>query len=51
MTRNLFALALQSSGATAISLGIFMVFPPAGVVVAGIFMVLFGLAIERRNAQ
>jgi hypothetical protein len=51
MTRNLFALALQTSGATAISTGVFMVFPPAGVVIAGVFLVLFGLAIERRNAE
>jgi hypothetical protein len=51
MKTNLFAVSLQTAGATAISTGVFLVFPPAGLVVGGVFVLLFGLALERRNAQ
>lgn len=51
MKINLVTLALQSSGATLISTGAFLLFPPAGLVVAGAFLVLFGVAVERRYAQ
>lgn len=51
MKINLAILALQASGATLISTGAFVLFPPAGLIVAGAFLVLFGLALERRNAQ
>jgi hypothetical protein len=51
MTKNLIAVALQAAGATAISTGVFLVFPPAGLAVGGIFILLFGLALERRNAE
>ena len=51
MTNNLLAVTLQIAGAITISTGVFLLFPPAGLVVAGVFMVLFGLAVERRNAQ
>lgn len=39
---------LQITGATAISAGVSLVFPPAGLIVAGIFAVLFGLSLERK---
>lgn len=51
MKLKLATLALQTAGATAISTGVFLVFPPAGVVVAGVFLLLFGLALERQDAQ
>jgi hypothetical protein len=51
MKNNLITLALQTSGATLISTGAFLLFPPAGLVVAGAFLILFGVANERRNAQ
>lgn len=51
MKNALIALTLQAAGATAISTGLFLVFPPAGIVIAGVFLLMFGLAIERRNAQ
>jgi hypothetical protein len=41
------ATILQVTGISLVSLGIGLIFPPAGVVVAGIGMVLFGMAIER----
>jgi hypothetical protein len=44
-------IALQVLGATLISTGIGVIFVPAGIVVAGVFSVLFGLALERRNAR
>lgn len=39
---------LQIAGAVAISTGIGLVFLPAGIVVAGVFLVLFGIAAERK---
>lgn len=51
MKTNLAIMALQGSGATLISTGAFLLFPPAGLVVAGAFLILFGVAVERRNAQ
>lgn len=45
------ALISQLAGATAISVGVGMVFLPAGVVIAGVFAVLFGIALERRDAK
>lgn len=39
---------LQTAGAVTISVGIGMIFIPAGIIMAGVFAILFGLAIERR---
>ena len=41
------ATILQVTGITLVSLGIGLIFPPAGVIMAGVGAVLFGLAIER----
>lgn len=41
------ATILQVTGISLVSLGVGLVFPPAGVIVAGVGMVLFGLAFER----
>lgn len=45
------ATASQIAGALAVSIGVGMVFIPAGVVIGGVFAILFGLALERRNAR
>lgn len=42
------ATVLQAVGIAVVSLGVGLWFPPAGVVVAGIGIVLFGLALERK---
>lgn len=39
---------LQAAGAVTISVGIGMVFIPAGIISIGVFAILFGIAIERR---
>jgi len=39
---------LQIGGAVAISVGVALVFAPAGLIVAGTFAVLFGLSLERK---
>ena len=41
------ATIFQGSGAALIAIGVGVVFPPLGVVVAGVGVLLFGLAIER----
>lgn len=46
-SKNFLATLLQILGAAAITLGISLIFLPAGVIVGGIFSLLFGLAIER----
>jgi hypothetical protein len=40
--------ALQAAGAVTISVGIGMIFIPAGIISIGVFAILFGIAIERR---
>lgn len=45
------ALISQVAGSAAIAVGVGLVFVPAGVVVAGVFAVLFGIALERRDAK
>lgn len=41
------ATILQVAGAVLVSAGVFLVYPPAGIVAAGIFAILFGIAKER----
>lgn len=41
------ATIFQAAGAALIAIGVGVVFPPAGLVVAGVGVLLFGLAIER----
>lgn len=45
------ATASQIAGALSVSIGVGMVFLPAGIVIGGVFSILFGLALERRNAR
>jgi hypothetical protein len=40
--------ALQVAGAIAISLGVGLIFIPAGIIIGGVFSILFGIALERR---
>lgn len=42
------ATVLQAVGVAVVSLGAGLWFPPAGVIVAGVGIVLFGLALERK---
>lgn len=51
MNRKLTATITQISGATLICLGAGMLFVPAGVMLAGAFAVLFGIALERTDAE
>ena len=39
---------LQITGSVAITLGVSLMFIPAGLIVGGVFLVLFGLAAERK---
>ena len=41
----------QVAGATAVSVGIGLMFVPAGIIAAGLFSLLFGIALERRDAK
>ena len=43
------ATALQVTGAALVTLGVTILFVPAGLIVGGIFSILFGLALERRS--
>lgn len=42
------ATILQVAGASAITVGVALMFIPAGLIIGGAFAILFGLAIERR---
>lgn len=39
---------LQIGGALAISAGVALIYPPAGLIVVGAFAILFGLSLERK---
>ncbi len=41
-------IASQVAGAIAVSVGIGLIFIPAGIITAGLFSILFGIALERR---
>ena len=40
--------SLQIGGAVLIAAGAAWIFPPAGLIVAGAFAILFGISLERR---
>ena len=40
--------SLQIAGALAVTLGVGLMFLPAGLIIGGVFLVLFGLAAERK---
>jgi hypothetical protein len=41
------AILAQVLGATAIAVGAGLIYPPVGVIIAGVFAILFGIAFER----
>jgi hypothetical protein len=43
------ATLLQVIGATTITIGVGLIWIPAGVIIGGIFALLFGLALERQK--
>lgn len=45
------AMIAQVLGATAIAVGTGLIFPPAGLIIAGVFAILFGIAIERTTTE
>lgn len=45
------ATIIQILGAVSISTGAWLLFPPAGLVVAGVFAILFGISLEIKNAK
>lgn len=45
------ATILQTAGAAAITIGVALVYPPAGLIVGGLLTILFGVAMERGNAE
>lgn len=42
---------LQIAGAALITLGVSLIFLPAGLIIGGSAVLLFGVAMERSNAQ
>ena len=42
---------IQISGAALIAIGVGLIFPPLGVVLAGVFALVFGIAMERSGAK
>lgn len=45
------AMLAQVLGAAAIAVGAGLIFPPAGVIIAGVFAILFGIALERTKME
>lgn len=43
------ATLLQVAGAATITIGVSLIWLPAGVIIGGIFALLFGLALERQK--
>ena len=50
MNRAAFKLAMEVIGAAAVSVGAGLIFPPAGIIAAGIFLLVFAIAVERSRA-
>jgi hypothetical protein len=48
LSKAVMATILQVLGALGISIGAGFIFPPAGLILAGTFALLFGLALERK---
>jgi hypothetical protein len=42
---------IQIAGAVITSIGVGMIFVPAGIVLAGVLTIVFGVAMERDNAE
>jgi hypothetical protein len=50
MNRAAIILAMEVIGAAAVSVGAGLIFPPAGIIAAGIFLLVFAIAVERSRA-
>ena len=48
-SKEIMATILQVVGAATITLGISLIWLPAGIIVGGVFALLFGLALERQK--
>ena len=51
MNRAAIILAMEVIGAAAVSVGAGLIFPPAGIIAAGMFLLVFAIAVERSRAQ
>ena len=45
---NYLSSVLQVAGSVAITVGAYVIYPPSAIVLAGSFLILFGVAMERR---
>lgn len=45
------ATILQAAGAAIITLGVGLIYVPAGLIIGGSFAVMFGVALERRDVE
>ena len=50
MNRAAIILAMEVIGAAAVSVGAGLIFPPAGIIAAGMFLLVFAIAVERSRA-
>jgi hypothetical protein len=48
ISKAIMATLLQALGAAAIASGVGVIYWPAGLIIAGVFLILFGLAAERK---
>lgn len=45
------ATIIQIAGATVTAVGVGLIFPPLGLILAGVFTLVFGIAMERAGAE
>ena len=48
LSKAVMGTSLQIAGAVAVTAGVALIFVPAGLIIGGVFLVLFGLAAERK---
>jgi len=48
ISKAIMATLLQALGAAAIASGVGVIYWPAGLIITGVFLILFGLAAERK---
>lgn len=42
---------IQIAGATLTAIGVGLIYPPLGIIIAGVFTLVFGVAMERADAK
>ena len=42
------AMILQAAGSVAVAIGVGLIYPPAGLIVAGVLSVVIGISLERK---